>query len=93
MEMEQWWIRNKHLIDGDIVRGGYTKDEIEDLTGCIPLLLEKCAVNGKIDLNVEDMKSVWKEVTLFTSKVKLKAFGAFEENWEKYATLLKLEFR
>jgi len=36
--MEHWWKRNSNLIlNGDKIRGGYTKDQVEDQTGCIPL--------------------------------------------------------
>ena len=88
MEMEYWWERNKGLIDVDIVRGGYTTDEIEDFTGCIPLLLESCVVGGKIDLHAEAITSVWKQVAMFISKVKENAIG---ESWERYATLLEFK--
>jgi hypothetical protein len=30
--------------------GGYDKEDIENLTGNIPLLLDQCMVNGKINL-------------------------------------------
>jgi len=88
--MKHWWERNKGLIDGGIVRGGYTTDEIEDFTGCIPLLLESCVVGGKIDLHAEAITSVWKQVAMFISKVKENAIG---ESWERYAPSLNLKPR
>jgi hypothetical protein len=83
-EMKQWWERNKSLIDGDSVRGCYTKDEVEDFTGCIPLLLESCVVDGKIDLHVEAIESVWDHVARFIKGVKKNAIAI---EWERYATL------
>jgi hypothetical protein len=68
--MDQWWERNKGLLDGDIVRGGYTKDKIEDFTGCIPLLLESCFVNEEMNLRVDAIRSIWNEVATFTVGVK-----------------------
>ena len=42
--MKHWWARKQVLL------GDYTKYEVEDLTGCIPLLLENCVVGGEINL-------------------------------------------
>ena len=39
--MKQWWERNKAVL------GDYTKDEVEDSTGCIPLLLDECIVKDE----------------------------------------------
>ena len=76
--MEQWWERN------NVVWEGYTKPEVEDFTGCIPLFLNECMAGGKMDLGVQAMKSVWDQVTSFISKIKEKEN---KEAWEKYATL------
>jgi hypothetical protein len=78
--MEQWWKRNE-----DVARGDYTKAEVEDFTGCIPLLLDMCVVDRKIDLNARTMYSVWDEVALFVSKMR----GKVPEAWEKYIPLLE----
>ncbi|KAG0128867.1 hypothetical protein HOY82DRAFT_611580 [Tuber indicum] len=70
-EMEYWWKRNSNVIlDGDNVRGGYTKDRVEDQTGCIPLFLNGCLVNDGIDLGVDILKKVWKQVQSFVSHTK-----------------------
>jgi hypothetical protein len=79
--MEQWWKRNK-----DVARGDYTKAEVEDFTGCIPLLLEKCVVKRKIDLRVQAMESVWDEVASFVLSLK---GNATQEDWEMYTPLLE----
>ena len=34
---------------------GYDRSEVEDVTGCIPLLLDKCTLGGKVDLAVDDL--------------------------------------
>jgi len=79
--MEQWWKRNR-----DVALGDYTEAEVEDFTGCIPLLLDMCVVDGKIDLRVQTMKSVWDGVALFVKK--LKGNTALEA-WEEYAPLFE----
>lgn len=80
--MKQWWERNS-----GIVREDYTKDEIEDFTGCIPLLLESCIADEKISLHVNAMMSVWEQVAQFISKTRENAIG---ERWEKYVTVLEI---
>ena len=79
--MEQWWERNK-----DVARGDYTKAEVEDFTGCIPLLLDMCVVDRKINLRVPIMKSVWNEVASFVLKMKK---NAVPYAWEMYIPLLE----
>jgi hypothetical protein len=80
-EMQQWWDRNEKLIPG-----GYTKDEIkdlkskvEDLTGSIPLLLEKCVVNGKIDLSANALEGVATQVRMFMGHIKR---GGNTDDWD-----------
>ncbi|PWW76378.1 hypothetical protein C7212DRAFT_343574 [Tuber magnatum] len=81
-EMEHWWKRNSHLIlDGNKIRGGYTKDQVEDQTGCIPLFLNSCLVNGEIDLGVDILKKVWKQVQSFVSHTKR---TVNRESWDLY---------
>jgi hypothetical protein len=79
--MKQWWKRNRNVALGD-----YTKAEVEDFTGCIPLLLDMCVVDRKIDLRVETMESVWNEVASFVSNMKE---TAVPEAWEKYIPLFE----
>jgi len=38
--MDRWWDRQAINVDSD------KKLEVEDFTGCIPLLLDKCVVEG-----------------------------------------------
>jgi len=42
--MKHWWAWNHEIELGD-----YTKNNIEDLTGCIPLFLKNCVVKGEKD--------------------------------------------
>src|SRR5437667_7752514 len=56
------------------------KDEIEDLTGCIPLLLESCIEDGKFNLYGAAVVSVWKEVAKFATRMRKNG------DWERYAT-------
>lgn len=64
-EMEQWWERNSKVTLGD-----YTKAQIEDITGCIPWLLDVCVVDGKIDLNVMAFRDIYHQAADFEQKIK-----------------------
>jgi hypothetical protein len=83
--MEQWWERNKGVMDGDVVRGGYTKNEIEDFTGCIPLFLDSCIVNEEINLEIELFAKVYSQAINFEQKIKSSPDQIY---WNLYATLL-----
>jgi hypothetical protein len=47
--MKEWWQREETIADGADLQGGYSKDLVEYMTGCIPLLLRECARGNKID--------------------------------------------
>ena len=59
------------MTDGDNVRGDYSRDKIEDWTGCIPLLLNGCIQNGEMRLDVAPIISVWNEVSSFVEEVRI----------------------
>lgn len=63
-EMEQWWERNSRVALGD-----YTKAQVEDITGCIPLLLDICVVDGKIDLDVTAFRNIYHQAAAFEQKI------------------------
>ena len=63
--MKQWW-RQK----SNIYLGSYTHNEVEDLTGCIPLLLNSCMVNGKINLSAEALHNISVQVQEFMIEIK-----------------------
>ncbi|KAN0070279.1 hypothetical protein V8E54_011860, partial [Elaphomyces granulatus] len=73
-ELEQWWLRK------NINMGDYTKDEVEDLTGGIPLLLESCIVDNKIDLNVGPIIQVAEQASKFVKNIKTNQ----AEQWQEY---------
>ena len=61
--MRCWWERNKNLGYAD-----YTKHEVEDITGSIPLLLDGCVVGGDIDLSALPLVEVSEEVLKFMNE-------------------------
>jgi hypothetical protein len=63
--MDQWWKRHS-----DIDLGRYRRSDIESVTGCIPLLLDKCVVDKKIDLTVKDFRDIYDKAAGFTQQVK-----------------------
>jgi hypothetical protein len=64
--MKYWWERNQNIEQGDI-----TKDEIEDYTGCIPLLLESCLVDGKVNLENKAFDKIYKEAVGFVENINM----------------------
>ena len=77
MEMDQWWKRSK------IQLGGYTRSEVEDVTGRIPLLLNKCVVDGKIDLTVADLRDIYNKAVGFAQEIRDRTTG-HPLKWEWY---------
>jgi len=63
--MYQWWKRHP-----DIDKGGYEESHVEDVTGRIPLLLDKCVVGNKIDLTVKDLRDIYDKAVGFVQQVK-----------------------
>jgi len=61
--MDHWW-RRKEVDLGD-----YSQDEVEDFTGRIPLLLENCLVDGKINLRVNFFLEICSQVTTFEEDI------------------------
>jgi hypothetical protein len=60
--------------------GDYTKDEVEDLTGGIPLLLESCIVDNKIDLNVGPIIQIAEQASKFVMDMK----ANHAQRWQEY---------
>ena len=91
--MEQWWKRNKDVMEGDIVRGGYTKSQIEDITGKIPLLLDYCVVKDEndqpfaIDLKTAFFCEIYRQVLLFEQRIKFRC-EKNREDLDTYVTLV-----
>ncbi len=49
------------------------KFKVEDFTGCIPLLLNKCIVKGKINLNSPYFEAIGKDAATFESDIQNKS--------------------
>jgi len=76
--MKAWWSRHSRL---DL--GSSCKEEIENLTGCILLLLNECVVNEKIDLS--PLKKVGDKATAFTDEIREKTkITGNQGHWNKY---------
>jgi len=80
--MDQWWNRHKNVD-----MGGYDRERVEDITGSIPLLLDKCVVDGKIDLTVPDLQDIYDKAMAF-----VKTSNPTREKWsgEWYVRLIGL---
>jgi len=63
------------------------KEKVEDTTGCIPLLLDKCIVNGKIDLNVTKLTDIYECAAGFAQQIRDKTEGE-ALRWEWYVRLI-----
>ena len=74
--MACWWERKEKV---ERAGGEKFKDDekfkVEDFTGCIPLLLNKGIVKGKINLNSLYFEAVGKGVAAFESEI--------QKNWSK----------
>jgi hypothetical protein len=78
--MDEWWKR--HKID----MGGYKRCDVEDVTGRIPLLLDKCIVNGKIDLTVNNLREIYSKAATFVGEIRDKTMG-HSLKWEWYVSI------
>ncbi|KAF8534790.1 hypothetical protein BDD12DRAFT_895078 [Trichophaea hybrida] len=56
-ELSFWWQRNSHV---DL--GGHSREEIEYITGAVPLLLDGCIVEGRINLSSGVLRNVRNQV-------------------------------
>lgn len=64
--MEHWWTRRQ------VELGDYTKNEVEDFTGCIPWFLEKCVVDGAIDLTTKFFTEIYAQAWEFEQEIQTK---------------------
>src|SRR5215468_8682251 len=80
--MDQWWKRHT-----GVDMGGLTKETIEDLTGCIPLLLDRSVVGTedgtKIDLTVPELRAISDKAIKFATKIR-KQEAADSITWNMY---------
>jgi len=75
MEMEQWWKRHENIDLGE-----YERDKVEDVTGCIPLLLNQCVVHGRIDLTVPKWRKIRSKAVGFAQHIRRTTQG-LEWKW------------
>lgn len=61
--MDQWWRRS------GITMSDEEKKDVEDITGCIPLLLDKCMVNGKLDINAPILQDIYDSASNFAQDI------------------------
>ncbi|KIX05607.1 uncharacterized protein Z518_06479 [Rhinocladiella mackenziei CBS 650.93] len=80
-EMEQWWKQHE-----GIDKRGYSENDVEDFTGCIPLLLKQCVKDGKINLTTTELRQIYGNSVGFTQLVKS---TATDTNWEWYCDYVK----
>jgi hypothetical protein len=65
MEMDEWWKRHSDIDMTDDERSNF-----EDVTGRIPLLLDKCVVRGKIDLTVAALRVIYHKAVGFVQQMR-----------------------
>jgi hypothetical protein len=83
MEMDQWWRRC-----GKIDMRGYKRSDVEDITGCIPLLLDKCMVDRKIDLAGDYPREIYHRAVSFVQDIQTKTARKGWE-WQWYVRLIR----
>ena len=77
-EMLEWWGRHQ-----DVALGGYTKGEIEDLTGRVPLLLAGMLEDGKkLNMLAPKLAEVAEQAKRFVDKM-WKDLEQEPEAWER----------
>ena len=64
-EVEEWWKGHP-----DIDLDGYTREEVEDVTGSIPLLLDSCFAEGKTNLSSAALENVSDHIIEFMRNIK-----------------------
>jgi hypothetical protein len=91
--MEQWWKWHQDIVEGDVVRGGCTKKDIEDLTGKIPLLLENSVVKDEkgqpfaINLGTKFFRGIYEQALSFEQQIRSKCENKLMD-LARYTTLV-----
>ena len=80
--MKHWWERNS-----EVDLGGYTRNKVEDLTGCIPLLLDYCVKDNTINLNHEFFVALYDQARTSERNIR-KLCKNDEESWNEYDALV-----
>ena len=63
--MDAWWCHHHTVALGD-----YTQNEIEDYTGCNPLLLASCTEKGKVNFACEEVLQMVRQSQRFAARMK-----------------------
>jgi hypothetical protein len=71
--MDHWWARQ------NVDLGGLEKRDVEDYTGRIPLLLEKCVENGKINLGTDYLDDIFVQARSFEKDLRSRYHKSEEE--------------
>jgi len=81
--MKCWW---GHRTGMNL--GGHSEEEIEELTGCIPLLLNECVLNGGIDLS--PLNIVANKALTFTDDIRMETKCAGNQaHWDMYVHFIQ----
>src|SRR2546423_9485569 len=81
--MDQWWERHN-----EVAMEGYERSEVEDFTGCIPLLLDRCVVGGKIDLNEANLRDIYAKSLGFGTRIRNSTWE-IPQKWNMYVRLVR----
>jgi hypothetical protein len=79
--MNHWWARRQVNL------GDYTKDEVEDFTGRIPWFLEKCVVDGTIDLAAKFFNEIYAQAWAFEQEIQTR-YCEEPETLHRYAIVV-----
>jgi hypothetical protein len=83
MEMDEWWKRYS-----DIEMTDDEKSDFEDITGRIPLLLDKCMVNGEINLTTDYLLHIYNKASGFAQRVRDRKMEDLSR-WQWYIRLIR----
>jgi hypothetical protein len=81
--MDQWWKRHSNIDISDDDRSDF-----EDITGRIPLLLDKCVMNGKVNLTADYWRDTYDKALSFVLQVRDREMGQ-PSRWKWYVRLIR----
>ena len=80
--MDEWWKRHPDVAEER------DRPEVEDATGCIPLLLDNCVVDGKINLDVDYLRQICANAMHFVTEIR-DATRQKHDKWNTYVRLIR----
>jgi hypothetical protein len=81
--MDQWWKRHSSIDIPDDDRSDF-----EDITGRIPLLLDNCMINGKVNLTADYWHEIYGKASSFVQQVRDKEMR-HPSRWKWYVRLIR----